>query len=261
MALSADGRWLYSSSKDGSLIKWDLNSITNSTSTHPLRAVYHGKAIKPKAKAKDKRLRKSDYPGHQGEILTLSLSEDGCYLCTGGTDRLLGVWKTEGSECRWLGGLRGHKDTIAVSNARHLFHSLCDSLVLQSVSFRKDSHQVFTSSYDRTVKIFDAAALSYIETLFGHQDRICAIDCLKTEAAVTAGGRDKTLRYWKIADESQLVFRAGLTSRLRQVLEGGKAFDEEPTEPTVLERKFVEGSTDCVAMIDDSHFISGGDSG
>ena len=43
---------------------------------------------------------------------------------------------------------------------------------------------------------------------FGHQDRITGIDAGYRERAVTSGGRDGTVRVWKIVEESQLVFNA-----------------------------------------------------
>lgn len=113
------------------------------------------------------------------------------------------------------------------------------------------------------------STLSYIETLFGHQDCIQSVDALRGELCATAGGRDKTVRFWKVAEESQLVFRGGGASRMRNVLDG--AMEEEGIEEEELKRrrknaekgpvKFVEGSIDCVAMVDDSTLLSGGDSG
>lgn len=41
---------------------------------------------------------------------------------------------------------------------------------------------------------------------FGHQDAVAALDALSRERCVTAGGRDGTVRVWKIPEESQLVF-------------------------------------------------------
>ena len=48
----------------------------------------------------------------------------------------------------------------------------------------------------------------YVETLFGHQDRVLGIDAGSRERAITVGGRDRTVRVWKIVEESQLVFNA-----------------------------------------------------
>ena len=47
---------------------------------------------------------------------------------------------------------------------------------------------------------------------FGHQDRITGIDAGVRERAVSAGGRDGTVRVWKIVEESQLIFNGPATS-------------------------------------------------
>ena len=111
--------------------------------------------------------------------------------------------------------------------------------------------------------------LGYVETLFGHQDTIVAIDALHGETAVTAGARDRTLRYWKIPEESQLVFRGGGKSALRELLEGGAFEGHESDEEgggkkgkgTEKQKTFVEGRIECVAMVDETYFVSGGDTG
>jgi len=153
----------------------------------------------------------------------------------------------------------GHKDSVS------------------SVAFRKGTQQLYTGSFDRTVKLFDLSAMGYIETLFGHQDTIVSLDALRGESAVTAGARDRTVRFWKIADESQLVFRGGGKSAIRELLEGG-AFEGHEDDGNmdvaeiggpktskgkdkIKEKRYAEGSIECVAMIDETTFISGGDSG
>lgn len=108
--------------------------------------------------------------------------------------------------------------------------------------------------------------MGYVETLFGHQDKIYASDSLRGDAAVTCGGRDKTCRWWKVGDETQLVFRGGGKSRaaidLHHEIEDMDV-DEAPRLKDGKRggEKYVEGSIECVAMVDDSTFLSGGDSG
>ena len=86
---------------------------------------------------------------------------------------------------------------------------------------------------------------TYIETLFGHQDQITDIDTLGRERCVSVGGRDKTARVWKIVEESQLVYRGGVSTKNP---EGGRPLH-------------MEGSLDCISQIDESMFVTGGDSG
>ena len=48
---------------------------------------------------------------------------------------------------------------------------------------------------------------TYIESLFGHQDTVQAVDANTRERAITAGGRDNTVRIFKIPEETQLVYK------------------------------------------------------
>ncbi|WFD34171.1 pre-rRNA processing protein [Malassezia cuniculi] len=187
--------------------------------------------------------------GHTKAVLSLSLSNDGRYLASAGRDKRIGVWyiaphttperARQGAveRTRWLRALTGHKDAV------------------RTVAFRQGSLELFSASYDRTVKLFDVSQLSYIETLFGHQESIMDLACLRAERAVSAGGRERTCRLWKIREESQLVFRGGAKSKMRDLLEGGDLVD------TRGKNEVHEGSIDCITMIDDHHFLCGSDSG
>ncbi|MBW0515700.1 hypothetical protein O181_055415 [Austropuccinia psidii MF-1] len=196
--------------------------------------------------------RADEQKGHIGEVLTIDVTEDEKILASGGTDKLIGVWDlTNDCTNEWKVGLRGHKDVIA------------------SLSFQAGTPTLFSASFDRMIKVFNLESLTYSETLFGHQDRIHSISALRNEVLVSAGGRDRTCRYWKIMDETQLVFRGGGSSKIRDLIDGVglDAEDQGPLQESKRKRKtdslpnYVEGSIDCVCMIDDKMFLSGGDSG
>ncbi|KAF8170167.1 WD40-repeat-containing domain protein [Mycena galopus ATCC 62051] len=256
---SESGKHLFTSGKEGSIIKWDLASGKKLATFHKVRPLQSSSAKKGKAKG----FADPAVEGHTDEVLALALSGDGKYLASAGKDRRLGVWDADAGV--WLKGFvgqMGHKDLIS------------------ALTFRKGTHQLYTGSYDRTVKVYDLTpgVMGYVETLFGHQDHVLALDALRGETCVSVGGRDKTVRYWKIVEEKQLVFRGGGRSRVREVLEGGLRgedegddVDEDAAEPSLSAKakgkerekvtKFVEGSMECVAMIDEATFVSGGDSG
>lgn len=98
------------------------------------------------------------------------------------------------------------------------------------------------------MKLWSLDELAYVETLFGHQDEVVGISALAAERCVTVGARDRTARLWKIVDETQLVFR------------GSQPGDKARKNKDGTER-YEEGSMDCVAMIDDEHFVTGSDNG
>ncbi|KAI0640423.1 WD40-repeat-containing domain protein [Trametes meyenii] len=237
---SSDARWLYSSGKEGSIIKWDLRTGRQVHTFHKSRL------DKGKGKSRDV----GDVSGHIDEIWALAISPDGKYLASGGKDRRVGVWDVEKNE--WVKGFGGHRDCISALTFRKATPSL------------QTPTQLYSGSYDRTLKLFDLSTMGYVETLFGHQAPVVSIDSLRAETAVSVGGRDKTVRFWKVPEETQLVFRGGGGSKWYDDLDGMDEDDEERREKTkesTTSESFMEGSIDCVAMIDETTFVSGGDSG
>lgn len=137
---------------------------------------------------------------------------------------------------------------------------------LQTLVFRKGTLQLYSAGLDRTLRLHDLGVMAFVEALFGHQDAVYDLDALRAETAISVGARDRTARFWKVADETQLVFRGGGRSKVRDLLEGG-ALDgiegegEEGQKQKIETKRFIEGSLECVAMIDESTFVTGGDSG
>ncbi|NXD72776.1 U3IP2 protein, partial [Eolophus roseicapillus] len=171
LVISPDDRFIFSASKDGSLIKckWEVESGKK------LCVVPGGK------KGTEER-----HMGHSSHVLCMAISSDGKYLATGDRNKLIMIWDT--ATCKRLHIFTGHRDAVS------------------GLSFRKGTHQLYSASHDRCVKVWNVAENAYVETLFGHQDVITGLDSLSRECCVTAGGRDGTVRLWKIPEESQLVF-------------------------------------------------------
>ncbi|NXL44747.1 U3IP2 protein, partial [Podilymbus podiceps] len=171
LVISPDDRFIFSASKDGSLIKckWEVESGKR------LCVVPGGK-----------KGTEEQHMGHASHILCMAISSDSKYLATGDRNKLIMIW--DAATCKRLHIFTGHRDAVS------------------GLSFRKGTHQLYSASYDRCVKVWDVAENAYVETLFGHQDVIMGLDSLSRECCVTAGGRDGTVRLWKIPEESQLVF-------------------------------------------------------
>lgn len=166
--------------------------------------------------------------GHVDEIITIAASEDGKFVATGGKDNRIVVWDPR---------------TLKPSRIFKQHRSPVMGLV-----FRRNTNELYSCSADRTVKLWSLNELAYIETLFGHQDEVVGITALASERCVTVGARDRTARLWKIVDETQLVFRGGGEGSKKRKAAG--EIDH-----------YMEGSIDCVAMIDEEHFVTGSDNG
>ncbi|KAJ1727897.1 pre-rRNA processing protein [Coemansia biformis] len=252
VAVTPDGRFVYSGSKDGSLIKWQRDSGAK-------LKVFYGQNRGKKRQAPNYRL------GHCDHILAIAVSSDSRFVATGGRDRRIHIWSVD--DDTHLAVFHQHKDAVT------------------GLAFRHGANQLYSCSADRMVKLWNIDELGYMDTLFGHQDGAMSISTLYREQAVTTGGRDKTVRLWKIADEAQLVFRGGSTTdqhRITKALsegrsegaEGPHAVVQTPLAKTAtaahadtLRRlaaagvEFAEQCIDCVAMIDEETYVTGGDSG
>ncbi|NXL31510.1 U3IP2 protein, partial [Glaucidium brasilianum] len=179
LVISPDDRFIFSASKDGSLIK--CKCFFGAT---PGWEVESGKrlCVVPGGKKGTE----EKHMGHASHVLCMAISSDGKYLATGDRNKLIMIWDTV--TCKRLHIFTGHRDAVS------------------GLSFRKGTHQLYSASHDRCVKVWNVAENAYVETLFGHQDVVTGLDSLSRECCVTAGGRDGTVRLWKIPEESQLVF-------------------------------------------------------
>ena len=194
VSLSADEKNVFSGSKDNSIIKWDVETQQK-------------QIIKPKWK----RETHFEKQASEGEILSLATTSDGRYIVSGGRDSKLRVFDARMGNAE-VKVLPGHRDAVT------------------SLAIRRDSYSLFSGSLDRCVKHWDLSEMGYLETMFGHQDGVNAMDCWNKEKPISASV-DRTWRSWKIIDESHLVFR------------GHKS------------------SVDAVQLLTEESFISGGQDG
>ncbi|KAF6744340.1 WD40-repeat-containing domain protein [Ephemerocybe angulata] len=248
--VSESAKYMFTAGKEGSIIQWDLLTGKKLSTFYKIKPT-----TEQKGKGKAKAAPDASISGHTDEVYSLAISGDGKLLASAGADRRVGIWDVEkGTWIKGFAGHLGHKDAVS------------------HVAFKKGTNQLYSGSFDRTLKVYDLSpgVMGYVETLFGHQDHILSLDALRGDVCVSVGARDKTVRYWKIVDETQLVFRGGGRSRIREVLEGGLKGDEEgdgndsdsgAPKKQQKQTSYIEGSLETVCMIDETTFVSGGDSG
>lgn len=231
-AVAIRAPYVYTASKDKTLIKWELVS-PDATKPRPSKRppppirrrpkqLHYVRGVKINASSPQQH-------GHTTPILSLAASPCGTYIATGSTtDRRLIIWSA--STLTPLKTFTTHRDSIT------------------SLSFAPQSSQpgvgaqLFSASADRTIKTYSLNgpdSLAYVETLFGHQDHVLAISAMSVDQCVSVGARDRTARLWKVVDEMQSVYRADSSKHAEHVT----------------------GSVDCVAALPPAHFVTGSDSG
>ncbi|KAK0728159.1 WD40-repeat-containing domain protein [Lasiosphaeria miniovina] len=234
--------YAYTTTKEGCLTKWRLQDLPKDQWPQTTRKKPKKPPAPPKRKpervcyttADPQKIKDKTFKGHTGGILTVRASQDGKYVVTGGSDKRMVVHNAE--DLKPIRAFTQHRDAVT------------------GLAFRRGTNQLFSCSKDRTVKVWSLDELAYVETLFGHQDEIVDVDALGQERCVSVGARDRTARYWKVPEESQLVFRGGASekksSKSSAALQG--------IAPGSLAQ---EGSMDRVSMLDDDLFVTGSDNG
>ncbi|KAI4201052.1 MAG: hypothetical protein LQ350_003481 [Teloschistes chrysophthalmus] len=245
--------YVYTVSKDMSLIKWELPTPTTLSQSQSKTKKKKKPPVKPPPPTRRRPTKllytrgntseshNSKYQHHTAPILTVAASEDGKYVATGGADKRLIVWSA--SDLKPLRIFTQHRDAV------------------MGLAFRKGTNQLYSSSKDRTIKTWSLDELGYMETLFGHQDEVVDVAALAMERCVSVGARDRSARLWKVIEESQLVFRGGGGGGNSEKRKHAVPKENGLTngEPKIL--SYTEGSIDRVAMIDEETFVTGSDNG
>ena len=102
---------------------------------------------------------------HGASIHALAASQDGKYVAMAGKDQLVHVYDVRQRSV--ANSFKGHRDAVSC------------------LAFRRNTHQLFSGSLDRTIKVWNLDEMCYVETLFGHQDQITGLAALMRERCVT----------------------------------------------------------------------------
>ncbi|KAL4878513.1 WD40-repeat-containing domain protein [Aspergillus karnatakaensis] len=228
--------YVYTVSKDKTLIKWELaipataasptTHGTEKTSKRPPRP----QRKKPKqvrfTRGMQKIAESAEEQGHAKAILSVAVSPSGKFVATGGEDNKLIIW--DASTLTPLQTFTQHRDSVSgLAFARH-------------ISTMSSGEQLFSGSFDRTIKTWSisTAGHAYVETLFGHQDNVTSLAAMTIDQCISVGARDRTARLWKVVEESQLIFRGGSSKNA-----------------------YKENNIDCIAPLPPTHFVTGSDNG
>jgi len=178
LALTADDTTAYSVSKEGGIVRWDVETGARTKFPRAPPATVDptkgggGPMAPPRCGA--------------AALLCCAVAQERHLLCTAGADKRIHVWDTR--SMAHVQELASHRGAVT------------------SLALRDGTGQLFSGSADRTLKVWSLDDMAYVDTLFGHQSEVMCVAPQRRERVVTVG-RDRTCRFWKVAEDSQLIFR------------------------------------------------------
>ena len=177
VALYQDGTRALSGAKDHSVLLWDVERGQKLATLCPHWRHRHQTT--------------NHHHRTAGQVLAVAAAEP--YVAVGSRDGLVRIFDVRANhhqQQHLVQEFRGHKGAVT---------DLC---------FRPHSLQLFSASEDRCIRHYNLQEMMYMETLYGHQFAVTAMDCPVKERPVSVG-RDRTARAWKLAQDTHLIFRGG----------------------------------------------------
>ena len=113
---------------------------------------------------------------HIGTVFTVDISPDNQKIVTGGEDKLVRIWQSDGS---LLHTLEGHKARI------------------WDAQFSPDGQIIATASRDRTVKLWNQDG-KLIVTLSGHRDAVLGVTFSPDGKIIATASGDRTIKFWNL---------------------------------------------------------------
>jgi ribosomal RNA-processing protein 9 len=207
VCLSSDDRTAFSVSKDGAIVEWDVE--TGKRTKYPRCPVITEEEMRTKGGGGPMAPPRSG----AGILLAVACASEKNIVAVAGNDKRIHVFDMRTK--KFVTTFAGHRGAVT------------------GLTFRHGTGQLFSCSEDRTVKIWSVDDMAYVDTLFGHQSELYGIDAHKRERCATVSS-DRTLRAWKVAEDSQLVFR-----------------------PAMNDDKRKDYAMECVASVSHDHWITG----
>ncbi|GKY99956.1 hypothetical protein MPSEU_000949200 [Mayamaea pseudoterrestris] len=179
VALSGENKAI-SGSKDHSVILWDVENQRRIT-----KVTEHWKKSQPTSPGDQKKFRT------QGQVLAVACSDDGRYAAVGRRNATVQIFDIRAkAQYNLVHTFDGHKGAVTC------------------LAFQSGTNDLFSGSDDRCIRHYTLNEMMYLETLYGHQFGVAAIDCLARERPISVGV-DRTARAWKLAEDTHLIFRGG----------------------------------------------------
>lgn len=194
VAPSPDGKTLASSSEDGSITIWNMQTGTLRRTLKGHSDTVWSVAISPNGQtlvsgSKDKTIKIWNLQtgallrtliGHSDRVRSVAISPDGQTIISSSWDKTIKIWNLQtGKLLRTLTGHSGYVNSVAIS---------------------PDSRIIASGSDDKTLKLWSLNTGELLGTLYGHSGNINCVDFNYDGRILVSSSEDKTIKIWQLQE-------------------------------------------------------------
>ena len=206
VAYADDGRYAAIGKRDATVVIYDVRLSSGTANTSDGRGVV------------------AEFKGHKGPVTSLAFRSQSNQLFSASEDRCIRYVYKRGIVCVCV--------CVCVYASLPVFvFTPISNTVTTLFSILTPICLVTTHSHDYC-RHYSLDEMAYLETLYGHQAAVTAIDCHRKERPLSVG-RDRTARGWKLTEDTHLIFRGGASV----------------------------SAADCLTLVRDDWFVTGHDDG